>query len=293
MDKHRHITLDALIRQRYMIRPALVRDTLSLTDDERGHALRLVLQWAVDLLAPAPPTYPLGADRPYDDPTWRDPRWWRYNILRHRYLEPLHPDEFVEGGRYTETLIALTGIPSSDAFFEERNHAIREIAAWLQQCAADTMPNQALQQLAIEDALRPLQQQPSARALIDIAATFDGIFPRALLLRIAESERVAGVERALAYLTSQRLLHTDDRGADLWLSPILRAYLSEHQPEEQRQRWHRQAARHYEAAGDPLDADRHWQRAGQWETAARLLLAVARGLVYELQISQLNRDSAE
>jgi hypothetical protein len=116
-----------------LVAPALVRDSVSPTADERGHALRLALQWAVNLLAPEPPEYPLGTPRPYDDPTWRDPRWWRYNILRHRYLEPLHPDEFVEGGRYTETLIGLTGIPSADTFFEERNRAIREVAAWLRQ----------------------------------------------------------------------------------------------------------------------------------------------------------------
>jgi tetratricopeptide (TPR) repeat protein len=270
-----------------LVMPALVRDARSPTADERGHALRLLLQWAVGLLAPAPPTYPLGADRPYDDPTWRDPRWWRYNILRHRYLEPLHPDEFVEGGRYTETLIAITGIPSSDTFFEERNRAIREIAAWLQQLETDTLPNQALQQMAIEDALRPLQQQPSAHILIDIAATFDDVFPRTLLLQLAQAEHVAGVERALTYLTRQRLLRTDDQGADLWLSPALRAYLSGHQPEEQRQRRHRQAARHYETAGEPFEAAQHWQRAGQWETARRSLFAVAGGMVDELRISEL------
>jgi hypothetical protein len=86
------------LAQTDLIAPALVLDDVSPTADERGHALRLVLQWAVEKLAPAPVSTPIGSYRPYDDPTWRDSRWWRYNILRHRYLEPLHPDEFVEGG---------------------------------------------------------------------------------------------------------------------------------------------------------------------------------------------------
>lgn len=270
-----------------LVESALVHHPLAPTAVERGHALRLVLQWAVGLLAPGPPPCPLGVDRPYDDPTWRDPRWWRYNILRHRYLEPLHPDEFVEGGRYTETLIALTGIPSSDTYFEERNRAIREIAAWLERRASETAPNELLQQLAIEDALRPLQQQPAARALLELAATFDRPFPRSALLQMAEAERIAGAERALVALTGQRLLHSDEPGASLWLSPALQAHLAGRQPEEQRQRRHREAARSYETVGERFVAAQHWQRAGQWETAARMLLATAKDLVHELQAGEL------
>lgn len=269
-----------------LVEPALVHHPLTPTAAERGHALRLVLQWAVGLLAPGPPPYPLGVDRPYDDPTWRDPRWWRYNILRHRYLEPLHPDEFIEGGRYTETLIALTGIPSSDSYFEERNRAIRELAAWLERRASETAPNEQLQLLAVEDALRPLRQQPAARALLELAATFERAFPRSALLQMAEAERIAGVERALIALTSQRLLHSDEPGARLWLSPALQGHLARRQTEEQRERRQRHAARHYEAAGAPLVAAQHWQRAGQWETAARVLLATAKEL-HDLQAGEL------
>jgi hypothetical protein len=93
-----------------LIRPALVLDPLTPTPEDRGRALQLALRWALDQLAPAPPRYPLGEYRPLDDPTWRDPAWWRYNILRHRYVEPLHPDDFIDSGRFTETLMALTGI---------------------------------------------------------------------------------------------------------------------------------------------------------------------------------------
>ncbi|HET9224416.1 MAG TPA: tetratricopeptide repeat protein [Roseiflexaceae bacterium] len=270
-----------------LVVPALVRDAVSPTADERGHALRLVLQWAVGLLAPEPPAFPLGAPRPYDDPAWRDPRWWRYNILRHRYLEPLHPDEFVEGGRYTETLIALTGIPSADTFFEERNRAIREVSAWLRQQLTGDVAGEALQQMALEETLRPLQRRPAARALLDIAATFEGVFPRSLLIQLAEEERVAGVDAALAYLTAERLLRTDEPGADLWLSPVLQVYLYERQGEELRQRRHRHAARRHVALREPLPAAHHWQLAGQWSAAAQVLFAAAAELVDELQIGEL------
>ena len=112
-----------------LIEPALVLDPLTPTPEDRGRALQLALRWALLQLAPAAPRYPLGEYRPLDDPTWREPAWWRYNILRHRYVEPLHPDDFIDSGRFTETLMALTGIPTPDAFFDVRNRAIRAAAS--------------------------------------------------------------------------------------------------------------------------------------------------------------------
>ena len=47
---------------------------------------------------------------------------------------------------------------------------------------------------------------------------------------LAADEHIAQTELALAYLTAHRLLLTDNLGADLWLSPVLRAYLYERQP---------------------------------------------------------------
>lgn len=159
-----------------LITPTLVKDESSPTAEERGHGLRLLLQWAVNLLAPAAIEFPSGHYRPLDDPTWHDPRWWSYNILRHRYLEPLHPDEFVEGGRYTESLLALTGISSSDAFFDERHRAIRAVAQRLRQQLIDGQASGELQRLALQEALQPLQKQAEAMRLLGIAATFDDIF---------------------------------------------------------------------------------------------------------------------
>jgi tetratricopeptide (TPR) repeat protein len=278
------------LAQTDLIAPALVLDDVSPTADERGHALRLVLQWAVEKLAPAPVNAPMGSYRPYDDPTWRDPRWWRYNILRHRYLEPLHPDEFVEGGRFTETLIALTGLPSADTFFDERNRAIQDVAQWLWQQRVERGADGVLRRMALSEAVRPLQTQPDALALLEIAAAFDEVFPRDLLLRIAASEHLANVEASLRYLTTQRFLLTGDSGASLGLSLVLQAYIYQRLPEDRLQRIHYAGAKYYAAADEPLKAAEHWQKAGHWAEAANVLFAASGDLVNELHINEL-RDA--
>jgi tetratricopeptide (TPR) repeat protein len=256
-----------------LVAPALVRDAVSPSADERGEALRLVLRWAVTRLAPEPPAYPLDTPRPYSDPTWRDPRWWRYTLLRHRYLEPLHPDEFIEGGRYTETLIALTGIPTVDSFFDERNRAVREVAAWLYQQLTTGSAHQAIAQMALQDALAALQQHSPERRLLALAATFSGIFPRSFLLALAAAEHLPNAEAVLAALLTARLLRTDQAASELWLGPPIQARLYAETPPELRQARHQRAARAYAEAREPLRAAEHWQRAEHWSAAAQILLA--------------------
>lgn len=270
-----------------LVTPTLVKDEASPTAEERGHGLRLVLQWAVNQLAPGVPAYPLGDYRPLDDPTWRDPHWWRYNILRHRYLEPLHPDDFVGGGRYTESLLALTGISSADAFFDERNRAIRAVAERLRQQLIDGLANSELQRLALQETLLPLEKQQEAARLLGIAATFDNIFPRPLILEMAVQEAICKPALLLDELIAQRFLLTGDEGASLWLAPILRGYVYERQAKTDSQRRHRLIAAYYEAEDEWLAAAHHWQRAGQDARAVRVLLPVAEELIHELQIKEL------
>lgn len=270
-----------------LVTPLLVLDDVSPTNDERGHALRLVLQWAVNRLAPASIQYPLEGVRPLDDPTWRDPYWWRYNILRHRYLEPLHPDEFVEGGRSTETLIALTGIPSTDTFFDERNRAVREVAQRLRRQLIDGDATDELQQLALAEIARSLQTQEKARALLGIAATFDEVFPRALLLHMAAREQLAQTEEALDYLTAHRFLLMGDGALNLWLSPVLQRYVYARQPSAKQRMRHQQVANYYRTELEPLKAAKHLQQAQLWREAATLLFDAADDLVNELQIEEL------
>lgn len=270
-----------------LVMPTLLLDDASPTAEERGRGLRLVLQWAVSQLAPGLVRYGPGHFRPFDDPTWSDPRWWRYNILRHRYLEPLHPDDFVDGGRYTETLMALTGITSSDAFFDERNRAIQEVADRLRQQLIDGGANQTLHQLALAEVIRLLDGQASAAHLLGIAATFEAIFARAILLEMATAEQVDGTERALHYLITHRLLLSGDGGRSLWISPPLRAYLYQSQPTEQLQRRHRLAARYYAAQEAALLTARHWLYGARAEQAVELLFAAADNLIHELQVIEL------
>jgi tetratricopeptide (TPR) repeat protein len=270
-----------------LVAPALVRDAVSPTADERGGALRLVLRWAVTRLAPEPVAYPLDTLRPYSDPTWRDPRWWRYTILRHRYLEPLHPDEFVEGGRYTETLIALTGIPTVDSFFDERNRAVREVAAWLFQQRNTGNANQAIAQMALQEALASLQYRPHERQMLTLAAIFNEVFPRAFLLSLAAAEHMPQAEAILAALIGERLLRTDQAAQELWLGPTIQAYLYAETPPAVRQARHQRAARVYAAAREPLRAAEHWQRAEHWSVAATVLLDARSDLIDEQQSDEL------
>lgn len=270
-----------------LVHPLLVLDDVSPTADERGHALRLLLQWAVARLAPGPVTSPFGTDRSYDDPTWREPHWWRYNILRHRYLEPLHPDEFIDGGRYTETLIALTGITSTDTFFDERNRAIREVAQRLQEQLTTGQANEELQQLALDELLRPLAAKPSAQALLALAATFDDVFPRSLLLRMAAAEQVPEPATALDALTADRYLLMGDGGVNLWLSPILQRAVYFRQRVADLRHRHRTVSTYYQREEESLKAAEHAMRAQDWEAAATGLLATAHTLINDLQTDEL------
>ncbi|MEZ4679097.1 MAG: tetratricopeptide repeat protein [Caldilineaceae bacterium] len=270
-----------------LVTPTLILDDASPTAEERGRGLRLVLRWAVDQIAPDRVTYPLGEFRPFDDPTWSDPLWWRYNILRHRYLEPLHPDDFVDGGRYTETLMTLTGITSSDAFFDERNRAIREVADRLRQQFIDGAANAILREMALADIVRLLEPQKEAAQLLGIAAVFDDVFPRSLLLSMAETEQLREAERALDYLVTNRLLLTGDARRSLWLSPALRTYIYQRQPTERLQRHHRTAARYYGEQEAPLTTAHHWRLTGLAERAVEILFNAADTLVNELQVNEL------
>ncbi len=264
-----------------LVKPALVKDDVSPTAEERGGALRLVLRWSVEKLAPSPAPYPFGVFRPFDDPTWRDPRWWRYTILRHRYLEPLHPDDFTGGGRFTETLLSLTGISSADAFYDERNRAIGEAVEWLRRQLVEGAWSREIQQLALQETLAPLEKQLALRRLLAIATAFDEVFPREQLLALARREDIAQVDALLDEVIARRFLLTGDGGANLWLAPALRTYLYARQPVGEMQQRHRLIAVTDEAQGRLLPAIRHYQRGGQDERAARLLLTAVDDLLQE------------
>ena len=273
-----------------LVAPTLVLDDISPTAEDRGRGLRLVLHWAVDQLAPGPVRHRAGEFRPWDDPTWRDPLWWRYNILRHRYLEPLHPDEFVEGGRFTETLAALTGIPSTDTFFDERNRAIREVTGLLRRQLEQPTAAAELRRLALAEVQRLLMARPPALALMGIASIFDGVFARSFLLELAKADGIARSEVELAYLTDHRYILTGNEGQDLLLSTVLRDHIGLIFRQQRRHAvtaWHDRAARYYEQNSQSLKTAQHWQRAGRWTQAATVLLRHSANLMDEEQVVTL------
>lgn len=270
-----------------LVVPTLVLDEVSPSAEDRGRGLRALLQWAVKQIGPGPATYPLGTHRPLDDPTWIDPRWWHYNILRHRYLEPLHPDEFVEGGRHTDTLLALTGITSSDAFFDARNRAIKEVAAHLRQQLLDGQATPELQQMALAENLQRLDHFPEAEKLLGIAATFDTVFSRLLLIEMADDEHVHAPHEQLDRLIADRFLLVGDHSANLWISPQLREHIYLRQVPDLLRRRHCRSAEFYESQVMPLPAVSHWQKAGEFRKAARLVLESADELINEMQLAEM------
>lgn len=273
-----------------LVTPALVLDPLTPTPEERGRGLQLALRWALAQIAPEPPRYPLGEFRPLDDPTWRDPAWWRYNILRHRYVEPLHPDDFVESGRYTETLMALTGIVTADAFFDVRNRAVRAAAAALEQLLTNPRAQDELQQQALTYFCAPLMRQPELRAVLGIAAALDGVFPRTLLLALASAENLPAPDAGVDALILQRFILTGDAGASLWMAPALRAYIYHREDQARRRVRHARVADYFARRELSLAAAQHLRLAEQWEAAADQLLAHAAHLTGETPPATLRAE---
>lgn len=277
------------LAQPALIGPALVLDDVNPTADDRGRALRVILNWAVNRLAPSPPRYPLGAPRPFDDPTWLDPLWWRYNILRHRHIEPIRPDDLEECGPI-DKLLELTGIPGADRLFDERNRAIRDVSLLLREQIRTGRGSIELRRMAIEDHLRDVPRP--ARALLDLAATFRWTFPRALLIEMATAEPLAEVGAALDYLIAHRLLVAGDGGANLWMSLVLQEYLRARHFGLAPARWHQRAAQFYAEPAQPIRAAWHLLMGGQPVRAADTLLQAADSLIAEGQIEELREALA-
>jgi tetratricopeptide (TPR) repeat protein len=187
-------------------------------------------------------------------------------------------------------LIALTGLPSADTFFDERNRAIQDVAQWLWQQRMERGADSVLSHMALTEAVTPLQTQPDAMALLEIAAAFDDVFSRDLLLHIVTSEPLVNVESSLRYLTTQRFLLTGDDGASLGLSRVLQSYMYHRLPKDRLQRIHYASAKYYAAIDEPLKAAEYWQKAGYWAEAANVLFAASNDLVNELHINEL-RDA--
>ncbi len=276
-----------------LIAPTLILNELhsvQLTADDRGRALRIVLRWAVKRLAPTPPRYPMGTYRPPDDPSWQNPLWWRYNILRHRYVEPLPPDSFREGYRLVGTLIARMGISSRDRFYAERDRAISDVAILLREQVSHHQSDVELQRLAAQELYQSVEGFPAAQNLLGIAATLRDVFPRSLLVEMASREDLPYIQTAHEHLLTQRLLQPREGGHELMIPPAIQMYVHARQPEGILTRRHQWAAGFYLEQGRPIEIAWHLKMGGRCAEAVDVLLEAADGLVDSLELEVL-RDA--
>ncbi len=290
--RHYHSLLDlsrSPLAHTTLVEPALVRDALAPTADERGRALRIALRWAVNRLAPAPlPPYPPD----FADPFWRDPHWRSFIILHYRYVQPLSADDIEDLGCDTlnEALLNLTGLVSERNLFDERNRAISQAAELLREQLIHRASDDELRRMAVEEICQSLQASPQAFALLELAATFRGAFLREWLLQLAKQERLPRPAAAIDQLVQERLLAEGDAGANLLIPPALQKHLHARQSASDLLRRHRLAAEFYTAGRDPLELAWHLHQSGQHPQAAQLLLQAADELVSELQVTEL-RDA--
>ena len=192
---------------------------------DRVRTLQAVLRWTVAQLAPHHCDYAIGAYRPPDDPTWCNPAWWSYNLLRHKYLEPVPPDEFFEGSGRRETLCALTGIPSRSVYYSELNRAVQTIARILRNELTDPQASRTIQRQLLSGMLETLKKKPASLSILGVAATFTKAFPRRLLQEMVESERIPAFFPSLDILTAERFLVELDGASHLIVPPAIRECL--------------------------------------------------------------------
>ena len=266
-------------------------DAASPTADDRGRALRVVLRWAVNRLAPGPTAHQ-AAPHDFAAPFWSDPRWRGYIILYYRYLQPLSTDDLEDlgCGTLTQALLNLTGIASEHNLFDERNRAIHQTAAWLREQLVQHTSDDEMRRLAVEEVCQSLQPSSTAYAVLELAATFRGAFPRGWLLEMAHKERLTQAAAVVDDLIRARLLVEGDAGTNLLAPPALQVYLHTRQSPGDRLRRHQTAAEFYRQACAPLEAAWHLIMGERPRLAADVLLPAADELISNLQLEEL-RDA--
>lgn len=240
--------------------------------NEKAKTLLTAVQWVVDQVAPDRVKHPFGTARPADDPTWTDPRWWSYSLLRHRYIEPILPDDYFEGTQLTGTLIALTGIQGRSAYYTELNRALGQTASIIRRELLHPQSSRIIQRRMLARMTAALGSVPSALTVLGMASVFFRAFSRQLLQDMAESESITGVCRIIEFLISEGCLVEMDDRTHVLVPPVIREHIYRQQAAE----WHR--PRHAAAAviardtGMIPDQIRHMQRSGAQSDACGLLM---------------------
>ncbi len=276
------------LAQTSLVTPVLILN--SPGPDDYGRALRIILRWAVNRLAPEIPPYPFGELPPLDDPTWISPIWWRYNILRHHYLDPLPLTYFQDGDNKPSRVSALSGlmgISSEDAFFDERNRAIKEAARLIRIQLTNHQFDEDLRRIALEELYEQLT--PDQRTILELAAIFQGDFQRTWLQEIAALEHLEIID-ILDELIAHRLINEESDGVNLNLPAELQKYVHARQANSpQLRRRHEQAAQFYQTHHDPLQAAWHLEQSHHFKEAATILLQEANELINEFQARELRQ----
>lgn len=249
-----------------IIESALILDDQNQSQDDRGLALQIVFRWSVLSLAPTPIESSLS-HRPFDDPTWANPLWWRFNIMHHLYVDPLHPDQFFQDQKRVNSLINLMGVSSTDAFYDERKRALREIAERIIWLANHEGVVDAIGRMMAETLTEPLSHQ--SRTLLGEASFFQNSFRFGWLTEIT-TLTMEDCEKAWNNLRKRRLIESKS-DSSFYVPQRLRGYLSEGLTPFDKSH-HVQVAQFYCQDGNSLSAAWHFQEAGHKHEAASTVL---------------------
>ncbi len=129
-----------------------------------------------------------------------------------------------------------------------------------------------------------LGQQPAdVREFLIRSATLQELTPEAC----DALGEISGSEAMLSYLKRRDLFVLSQADGTLRFHPIFHRFLRQQATPEQRAVWHRRAATHFQAQGDPASAVYHYLRAQDYEGAASLLATYGQRLFNQGRLDTL------
>lgn len=227
----------------------------SITPLARGRAVEAVLSRAIRELQP------LGAEPAsyVTDTQALAPAWRYYKILVHFYCDHWTVERIAEELGFAPTSI-----------FNLRAKAITALAELLQSTLTTPALLAARRQATI--AHRYQQLSPTAQTIVRIAAFFGVPIPVLMLAEIPLAAAPEGVQESIALVVQNSLGVYDSEEGTIYTPPAIRDYMMGLLRADERAHWHSHAAHYYEGHFNYIEAARHWQLAGDGETAAGLLI---------------------
>lgn len=239
-----------------------------ITPDARGRMMGSLLRWAVDKV------------RPSGQPSWTQPAWRAYNILRHFYLEAMRASSLAEAMAVAEQTL-----------YQWRPQAIAALTRLLREELAAPADAQTRKHYALAD--RYARHTPPEQQLLRIVAVFPHAIPATLLHQLAATFQLTTVTQSVGALVAAHLLISSEEGARLVVQPEARGYLLTLLHPQERQTLHRAAGDYYTHQGDFLEAARQLRLGGWSEAAATLLVEQRRAIIDNLQIEELGELVAQ